>query len=463
MSALTSLASASPRTAPASGTSPTSSASATDSGFAGLFTQFSARTIDAQTEPTALPSLQDPLTAAGPALDDTLPEDSTAPADAGLLAALGLLPLASAPEPAPLPATLFGGLTSATPPADTAMPVSADAPLVATAVAREPAALPPAAVASAALAGAISATPSNTDADNARPPAVAVQTQTAAAAVATAAATASAVATTITAAAPVLAALNAALEPSAAEPDGTALPLDTPAPVTPALNLSTASRTATAGSAIGLTPDPDSTAIAEPAIDLAAALKLSGETLRTDTKADPAGSRIAAPGSALSFDRADLLSALRDSVSLPASLNPPPSTALDPRSAGFGVSLGQQMVWLAEQKVGRAEIRLDPEELGPLEVNLELDGDEIRAEFGSRSAEVRSLLESQVPRLREMLAEHGFSLADAQIGQERHAQQQSFAGGEASGRSEATLDANDASPPAATAVRVRQGLVDDYA
>jgi flagellar hook-length control protein FliK len=121
-------------------------------------------------------------------------------------------------------------------------------------------------------------------------------------------------------------------------------------------------------------------------------------------------------------------------------------------------------MWLAEQKVGRAEIRLDPEELGPLEVSLELDGDEIRAEFGSRSAEVRSLLESQVPRLREMLAEHGFSLADAQIGQERHAQQQGFAdSGGAGGRSDAGVDTNEASPPATTAVRVRQGLVDDYA
>lgn len=486
MSALTSLTGASPRTAPAGGTTQTGSGGGLETGFAGLITQFSVRPIDAQAEATAPPSLQDPLSAAGTALDDTLSEDSTAPADTGLLAALGLLPLPGVPEPAPLPATLFGGLMPAAPTAtptltsaDAALAAAADPALAVAAGAREATRLPPAA-ASAALAGAISMPLGNAGAADARQTAVALPTQATApsaaaattafalppttAATAATTATAATAATTTTAAAPILAALNTSLEPAAAEPEGATPSLQTPTPALSVLNPPAAPRTAPTGSAVGLAPEPDAAASAEPSIDLAAVLKLSGETVRTETKTDPASSRIAAPGSALSFDRADLLSALRDSVTQPASLNPPPSAPLDPRSAGFGVTLGQQMVWLAEQKVGRAEIRLDPEELGPLEVSLELDGDEIRAEFGSRSAEVRSLLESQVPRLREMLAEHGFSLADAQIGQERHAQQQSFTdSGGAGGLSDAGVDANEASPPATTAVRVRQGLVDDYA
>lgn len=137
---------------------------------------------------------------------------------------------------------------------------------------------------------------------------------------------------------------------------------------------------------------------------------------------------------------------------------------LDAGSGQFGAQLGQQMLWMGQQKIGRAEIRLDPAELGPLTIELEMDGDEIRAEFSSRSAEVRALIDSQVPRLRELLAEQGFSLSDAQVGQGRADER----GGQSSARADARATGEagaeqDASTLAAAPVRARQGLVDDYA
>jgi flagellar hook-length control protein FliK len=159
-------------------------------------------------------------------------------------------------------------------------------------------------------------------------------------------------------------------------------------------------------------------------------------------------------------------SLLRDSQSLLAPVTASPAR-LEPGSPQFTSALGQQIAWMADQKIGRAELRLDPEELGPLEVSLELDGDEIRAEFSSRSAEVRSLLDSQVPKLRELLAEQGFSLADAQIGQERAAyqdapqQREGFARGDAaSGTSEGS---GEAEPAAVVVTRSHNGLIDDFA
>lgn len=164
------------------------------------------------------------------------------------------------------------------------------------------------------------------------------------------------------------------------------------------------------------------------------------------------------------LERAEVGAAPRESL---ASLPPLLAGArLDPTTPQFSVALGQQMQWMASQQVGRAELRLDPEELGPLEIRLEMNGDEIRAEFSSRSAEVRSLLETQVPRLRELLAEQGFSLADAQVGQERAAyqdapqQREAFAAREAKAES-AQVDAIERAPTAP--VRARQGLVDDFA
>ncbi|MFY8134539.1 MAG: flagellar hook-length control protein FliK [Aquimonas sp.] len=164
------------------------------------------------------------------------------------------------------------------------------------------------------------------------------------------------------------------------------------------------------------------------------------------------------------LERAELTATPRESL---ASLPPLLAGArLDPTTAQFSVALGQQMQWMANQQVGRAELRLDPEELGPLEIRLEMQGDEIRAEFSSRSAEVRSLLETQVPRLRELLAEQGFSLADAQVGQERAAyqdapqQRESFSALEDKSN---PPQVDVAEPSHAAPVRLRQGLIDDFA
>lgn len=184
--------------------------------------------------------------------------------------------------------------------------------------------------------------------------------------------------------------------------------------------------------------------------------------------ARPAGepaTAVSTPTAALVLERAELNHLLRDSVS---SLAPvAPAVRMEPGSPQFGAALGQQMMWMASQQVGRAELRLAPDELGPLEISLEMNGDEIRAEFATRSAEVRSLLETQVPRLRELLAEQGFNLTDAQVGQERAAyqdapqQREAFAARTGSPAASDTESETDA--PATAITRIHQGLVDDYA
>lgn len=190
---------------------------------------------------------------------------------------------------------------------------------------------------------------------------------------------------------------------------------------------------------------------------------------RTDTRG---GSATPSLQTASGAERGDLsstqfASALRESMTSLSSLHPAMPARLDPHSTGFTGVVAQQVAWQAETRIGRAEIRLEPEELGPIDIAVELDGDEIRAEFSSRSAEVRTLLESQVPKLRELLAEQGFSLADAQVGQERaaysdaQAQREGF--GRASGSDSHAQDVDSKASAPVIATRMRLGLVDDYA
>ncbi len=93
---------------------------------------------------------------------------------------------------------------------------------------------------------------------------------------------------------------------------------------------------------------------------------------------------------------------------------PPPAV----RAHDFSERFGAQLQWMANEAIGHARIRVSPQELGPVEVMLRLDGERISAEFISAHAETRQALEHGLPRLRDLLGEHGFQLAHAGVGQE---------------------------------------------
>lgn len=132
----------------------------------------------------------------------------------------------------------------------------------------------------------------------------------------------------------------------------------------------------------------------------------------------------------------------------------------DPQ-AGFDDGLGAQVAWAADQTLGSAEIRLNPEHLGRIDLQITLDGDRLDARFHSANPEVRQALEASLPRLREMLGQHGLQLGQADVGQ------RDAGGGKqaTSGHRDAMArDGGDAGPATAQPVVARRvGLVDEYA
>lgn len=134
----------------------------------------------------------------------------------------------------------------------------------------------------------------------------------------------------------------------------------------------------------------------------------------------------------------------------------------DPRN-GYGDELGGNLVWMAEQRLGHARLHVAPEHLGPIEVRLQLDGSQVQASFLSAQPDVRHALEASLPRLRELLGQHGLQLAQADVGQ----RQQDPRGlptqrRKADGR-ESTHGDGLASPVLPHARVVARGLLDEYA
>jgi flagellar hook-length control protein FliK len=82
---------------------------------------------------------------------------------------------------------------------------------------------------------------------------------------------------------------------------------------------------------------------------------------------------------------------------------------------GWSDELAGRIAWIAREDLQSASIRLAPEHLGPLDVQISVrDGDAVVA-FGASHAETRAALEQALPRLRELLASQGISLAQASV------------------------------------------------
>lgn len=82
---------------------------------------------------------------------------------------------------------------------------------------------------------------------------------------------------------------------------------------------------------------------------------------------------------------------------------------------GWADDVGHQITWLADQGVSKAELVLTPPHLGRIEITLEVGSDLSTAQFVSASPQVREALEQAMPRLREMLAQGGISLGEANV------------------------------------------------
>lgn len=86
--------------------------------------------------------------------------------------------------------------------------------------------------------------------------------------------------------------------------------------------------------------------------------------------------------------------------------------------------LGDRVVWMTQQGQQTAEIHLNPAQLGPLQITLNLSQENATAVFVSQHAEVRQALQDALPQLREMLASSGINLGQANVSDQGPKEQQ---------------------------------------
>jgi len=85
-------------------------------------------------------------------------------------------------------------------------------------------------------------------------------------------------------------------------------------------------------------------------------------------------------------------------------------------SRGWDGEVADKLVWMVGRQEQRAELVLNPPQMGRIEVSLSMSDGQTSALFVSANPAVRDALEAALPRLREILADAGISLGQTQVG-----------------------------------------------
>jgi len=128
--------------------------------------------------------------------------------------------------------------------------------------------------------------------------------------------------------------------------------------------------------------------------------------------------------------------------------------------------LRERVQLMVRQNVQVAEIRLDPAELGQMQIRVNLQQEQASVQFIVQQQHAKELLEQQMPRLRELLQQQGIQLGEGQVQQqtreERQQAEQRSAGGSQHNDDKQT-GTDSANQTTTVELRQSERLVDYYA
>jgi flagellar hook-length control protein FliK len=125
----------------------------------------------------------------------------------------------------------------------------------------------------------------------------------------------------------------------------------------------------------------------------------------------------------------------------------------DPR---WPQSIAAEVRWCADNGVQSATLKLTPENLGPLEMRVDIKDNQVNVTMTASHAETRQALEQSLPRLRELLSSSGLQLGQANVQQESRRESQLPV---STLRGMLDEHTDDGFVP----IRIATGLVDEYA
>ncbi|MCB1754139.1 MAG: flagellar hook-length control protein FliK [Gammaproteobacteria bacterium] len=98
-----------------------------------------------------------------------------------------------------------------------------------------------------------------------------------------------------------------------------------------------------------------------------------------------------------------------------------PVPTLSLKQPGWDRSLGANIAFMLKEDINTASIKVKPAELGPMNIQLSVQSDQLNVSIAASQAQTREALEASLPRLREQFASLGFSEVNVNIGSQGQA------------------------------------------
>jgi len=123
-----------------------------------------------------------------------------------------------------------------------------------------------------------------------------------------------------------------------------------------------------------------------------------------------------------------------------------PMLALDTPMSNprWGQDFNQRVQWVVNQSMSGAQIRLNPQHMGPVEVRIQLQNDQATISFTAQHGATREAIDAALPRLREMLSEQNVDVLDVNVSQHSFAEQRDQQASKQQGNQQLTADAEQA-------------------
>lgn len=177
--------------------------------------------------------------------------------------------------------------------------------------------------------------------------------------------------------------------------------------------------------------DKLATAVEQKIVTNASLAPISKEGLTEEQKIMALATNLKLKGSSSTssiFERSTVASSVLLTTPAPLNANPigsaavsgQPTLNLQPalQSEAWGRVLSSRVIWMAREGVQQASLKLNPANMGPVEVKLHMHHDQATISFIAQHAATRDALEQALPRLRESFQENGMELAHADVSQE---------------------------------------------
>ncbi|GLS89460.1 hypothetical protein GCM10007916_05270 [Psychromonas marina] len=98
---------------------------------------------------------------------------------------------------------------------------------------------------------------------------------------------------------------------------------------------------------------------------------------------------------------------------------------LELQSKQASAMIGERLMMMMAQGKQEVTIRLDPAELGSMHIKLQIQQDQLQVAIQTQAGQSRDIVEQNLPRLREQLAQQGINLGEATVEQQSKQEQSS--------------------------------------